>query len=429
MSRTALAVVALFAALAGGPVGRAQPLPVGAGAREDALDVLQREAKAKFEAMRPTPEEHSRSLKEAAQEVGQAVERLIAAGRAGREALNEWALPLARARRVLREDATASAAELERLWEQAWQREQALQGGVAGQRVGLDVYLEAKLDRLEIEEAWARARKDRPGGAAVTPEAVLPGDELSTRWAQARRQALADDPAGRARERRTTAREGLTAAVLLNWAGVRGPERVEHWAGRVADAEGDDPITAAEQRWRVVQRAEALREGATPALRDTLRRRAILLDADVRLAEAVAASPKSFVPRVAPVDLPNDDPLESGERARAFFDAAHASLPALKPARRDAARRWLDEELRLLRSGQGSSEPVLEAARRLAAAERDLGGGTVEPLEQRWRLAREVEDAQRARYEVGGLHPLPWLASRFERLLAEDAWRQALRPR
>jgi hypothetical protein len=428
MSRTAALALLAGLCLGLGPRLHAQqPSAPRPDPQEDALDALQREARARFEASQTTPQERARALTEAAQAAGQAAERIFEGVRARGEAPDDWTLTLARAARTLRDDPDATAPELERLWERAWQREQIAQGRAEPLRVSFDDYLEARLDRLEVEAAWARARKGRPARPGPhPPRDAPPGEDFpADPWAQAKRLALSDEGAARDRARRETAREGLAAAALLNEAGLRGPERLAYWAERLTEVEQADPLTAAERRWRLLHRAEAAREGP-PTPREFLRRLATLRDAEARLAEAAAGKGAALSGRTPP-ELPGDDPLDATDLARGLFEATHADPAGVKRARLDAFRRWFAEETRQHQVGRSPYDPLLEASRRLAEAEGEQGDAAA-ARERHWRLARAVEEAQRARYEVGGPQ-LPWLAARFEQLEAERAWLDASRKR
>ena len=208
-----------------------------------------------------------------------------------------------------------------------------------------------------------------------------------------------------------------------------------------------DRLAALARNWLHVWTAEQIVEAkyrvGRVSLADFMHAKVERLDAEIKLVEAraqqtlsgpVPTTSTSLVPEAnadyfAPHLVP--DPLRlTKEIAKRQFEASRATVRDLALARREAARLCQQERLEMYRAGaqEGTLDLLIEASRQLLEAEvavLDDPAERVAACERYWELTRIAEDTVHAGYEFGRVSLADFMATRYDRLDAENRLAEA----
>jgi hypothetical protein len=268
-------------------------------------------------------------------------------------------------------------------------------------------------DPLDSARDLARARED----STRTPLRELLTTRAETAW------FYADWRFGNLRVGR-----GTLSLVLdgLDRAAEAGLEAAESPADRLA---------ALSRRWETARAVEAINraryEAGRIAFQDLAQTEFARLDAEVRLADALAGTEPAAVFGPPPQSLSYDvGPLDfARERGRALAELRRADPRELRRQRRDAARREVEARFTEFRVGRGTLDGNLDALARRAEAELALAETPAErlaALARLWEATRAGETISQARYEAGRIAVQDLAETRVARLNAEIRLVEAL---
>jgi hypothetical protein len=211
-------------------------------------------------------------------------------------------------------------------------------------------------------------------------------------------------------------------------------DAIDLWmrAGRECHGPEVAPVPFLERRWalaRVVEAENAGRyEAGRIALKDYMEARYDRLEAELELVRALAArggkhrpSPLLAKPYFFLLGLGS---IDGKEIARARFEAAHADPAKPAEARLEAVQVAYASRLKEFLAGRGSQSLVLDALSRwydATLAVSGKGSGLL-LLDNRWTMARFIEDVNEGRYRAARIAIQDNLESKCYRLGVEWEW-------
>jgi hypothetical protein len=190
---------------------------------------------------------------------------------------------------------------------------------------------------------------------------------------------------------------------------------------------GADPTPFAEKYWELAWASEALSlaryEAGSENIAEVAAARHDRLQAEINWARARRHGGKAGEPVEKFPDLLFEE-ITPKDLAQAKFEATQSDIPALQQDKLQAARVRLLVRVENYRAGRrgGTLDALLEAARWVLQAERDLLGPGADPtpfLEKHWELAWTTEALSRGRYEAGSDNIGDLMQARLARLEAE----------
>jgi multidrug efflux pump subunit AcrA (membrane-fusion protein) len=416
----------------------AQPPVVPAGVSVNPLD-RKEVARARFEATRSPQRSLNQARVEAARVVVMVVAENYQAGRRGGtlDGFLEAAYQLLEVERALRGPGADPTPFAEKYWELAWASEALSLARYEAGSENIAEVAAARHDRLQAEINWARAR--RRGGKAGEPvekfldllfEEITPKDLAQAKFeaTQSDIPALQQDKLQAARVRLLVRAENYR--VGRHGAALDGFLEAAHQlleAHQALLGPGADPTPFAEKHWELAWASQALSraryEAGSENIAEVAAARHDRLQAEINWARARRHGGKAGEPVEKFPDLLFEE-ITPKDLAQAKFEATQSDIPALQQDKLQAARVRLLVRVENYRAGRrgGTLDALLEAARWVLQAERDLLGPGADPtpfLEKHWELAWTTEALSRGRYEAGSDNIGDLMQARLARLEAE----------
>ncbi len=431
------------------------------------LEESRRVARDAFEARRADPKELARAKLAAAREAFRFLEGGFRFSRALPAAyIADWSERLLKARLAVAPTAADRLAAFEHHWLWAVRVEEAAEADHRTGRVGTLELLSARVDRLDAEIAWARARKGAAAGAARVPVWPVPDpgteDELegARRIARAKAEALGqtekDLTEAKVRAARGVVEEYLRA--IRTGKVIIGPSplgrqtflsSLKRWleAERAVRGKAADPAAFAEGLWELAEGAYEVSTGQYEVGKigrlELAAAAYFLHDAELRWLQALSAKSKGPARERPPSlfavqwEFPHElvDYVQT-HRARAKFAVMQRRPAELIRGKLEAVRTLVALYLDQFAVGKiGPDGPdlrewwprLLEAEFAVAALGKRQDWLPI--LEAHWRSLRDIERVFQFRSETGRDGPDAHLLAVYDRLDAQLAWLRALAAR